>query len=311
MIALAHKENPDERAGVAGERKTHPINELLQARLRMADPNDWRITALRRLLQGVDSLSRGLTGQPFFALRETAEILTELDGRTGDALIRALLEMKGGTTVRPHGLSHVPTAGPVVIGSTHPIGTFDFIAHAAALLDHRPDLKVVAGREAERFLGPDRIVAVDFDKRDKVLTARQTRAGMLAHLQAGGALLVFGSGRVPGQKGGLLVERPWRTGVTHVSEKAGALIVPASADMRNSRHFYRTRTLAKVLSGGNEEVGHRVATLRYGSELIAKLGGTYDVHYGPPLPPGTAPDVLKAAAEGLVPGLYVPVGWRV
>lgn len=288
------------------DRTNNPLDELLRARLRIAEGADLRLAALRWAMQGVDLLTRGTTGQPFFALRETERILIELDGRTGSDLVRALLAMNGGTRIRAHGLENVPAQGPVVIGSTHPIGTFDFIAHAGALLDHRPDLKVVAGREAERFVGPERIIAVDLDRRDKVLTARQTRAGMLAHLQDGGALLLFGSGRVPGMKNGFLVEPPWRTGATRVSAEAAAPIVPASADMRNSRHYYRTRRLAALLGGGNDEFGRRVASLRYVSELISKLGGTYDVHYGPPRPAGTAPDELQDLAEGLVPGLYRP-----
>lgn len=289
---------------MAQQRTPSPMDELLRARLRIAEGADLRLTALRMLMSSVDGVSRTVTGQAFFALREAEQVLRVLDGRTDTALVQALLEMNGGTRITAHGLENVPQAGPVVIGSTHPIGTFDFIAHAGALLHHRPDLKVVANREAERFLGADRIVPVDLDRQDHVLTARQTRAGMQAHLQEGGALLVFGSGKVPGMRNGLLVEPPWRTGITRMSAACDAPIVPASADMRNSRHYYRTRRLAKLLSGGNDDVGREVASLRYVSELLAKLGGSYDVHYGPRQAPGTPPEILKALAENLVPGLY-------
>jgi hypothetical protein len=285
-------------------KKDNPLDELLRARLRVPEGSDKRLAVLRWALESVDLISRTVTRAPFFALRETEKILVELDGKTGLDLVRALLSMNGGTQVRAHGLEHVPPKGAVVIGSTHPIGTFDFVAHAGALIDHRPDLKVVAGREAERFLGADLIIPVDLDRHDKVLTARQTRDGMLKHLKDGGALLVFGSGRVPKMENGLLVEPPWRTGVTRVSAEGNAPIIPASANMRNSSHYYRTRRLAALLSGGNDEFGRRVASLRYVSELIAKLGGTYDLHYGPQRPAGTPPAELKDLAEGLVPGLY-------
>lgn len=296
---------------MTGKTDPNPMDALLRARLRVPQGAERRLALLRRGLEGVDLIARELTGQAFFAIRETEEVLIALGGRTGPDLVRALLGMKGGTTLTAHGLEHVPRTGPVVIGATHPIGTFDFIAHAGALLDHRPDLKVVANREAERFLGPGQIIAVDFDRRDKVLTARHTLAGMQAHLDAGGALLVFGSGRVAGQRRGRLVEPPWRSGITRISQASGAWIVPASADMRNSRHYYRTRRIAQMLSGGNERFGRTVASLRYVSELLAKLGGRYDLHYGAPLPPGTAPDVLKARAESLAPGLYaLPPGHK-
>lgn len=286
------------------QRRTRPMDDLLRARLRVADGAHYRLLALRMAMQSVDAISRGLTGQAFFALREAEDTLRILDGRVGKDLVDMLLSLNGGTRLTPHGLDNIPPAGRVVIGSTHPIGTFDFIAHAGVLLNHRPDLKVVANREAERFLGADRIIAVDFDRRDHVLTARQTLTGMRAHLEADGALLVFGSGKVPGVQADRLVEPPWRSGITRISAACETPIIPASPDMRNSRHYYRTRNLARRLSGNNDDFGRLVASLRYMSELLAKLGGSYDMYYGPPEPPGTDPVRLKARAEALVPGLY-------
>lgn len=286
------------------QKKDNPMDELLRARLRVTAGADFRLKALRILMSTVDVFSRGISGQAFFALREAERVLIDLDGRTGPELVRTILARNGGTQITPHGLENIPATGPVVIGSTHPIGTFDFIAHAGALLDYRPDMKVVANREAERFLGADRIVPVDLDRHEHVLTARQTRQGMLAHLRDGGALLVFGSGKVPKMVNGRLIEPPWRTGITRMSAACDAPIVPASPDMRNSRQYYRTRDMARLLSGGNDDFGRTVASLRYVSELLAKLGGRYDVHYGPVQPPGTPPAALKGLAEGLVPGLY-------
>ncbi|MDU8927361.1 hypothetical protein RXV86_08195 [Alisedimentitalea sp. MJ-SS2] len=280
------------------------MDELLRARLRVPEGADFRLKALRLSMGALDMLNRAVTGQAFFALRETEKVLIDLDGRTGPDLVQALLARNGGTQITTHGMDNIPTQGSVVIGATHPVGTFDFIAHAGALLQHRPDLKVVANRESERFLGPERIIAVDLDRNDNVLAARRTRAGMQEQLDAGGALLVFGSGRVAGMSDGLLVEPPWRTGITRMSAASKAPIVPASVNLRNSRHYYRTRKLARLLSGGNDDFGRTVASLRYASELFAKLGGSYDVYYGPLQPPGTAPEDLQELAENLVPGLY-------
>lgn len=286
-------------------RKSYPMDELLRARLRIPEGAGLRLLALRGAMRTIDAVSRTLTGQAFFALREAEAVLIELDGRTGVDLIDALLALNGGTTITPHGVQNIPATGKVLIGSTHPIGTFDFIAHAGALLEHRPDLKVVANREAERFLGPERIVAVDFDRSDRVLTARRTRDGMEEHLSDGGALLVFGSGTVPAMRNGLLVEPPWKPGITRLSAATDSPIVPASTNMRNTQHYYRTRRIAEFVSGGNDYFARTVASLRYSSELLAKFGGSYDVHYGPIQPPGTQPEMLQALAEGLIPGLYV------
>ncbi len=282
------------------------MDELLRARLRAGPGADRRIRALRMAMSAVDALSRALGGQAFFALREAEELLRELDGRAGMDLVEALLACNGGSEIVAHGLEHIPSRGPVIIGATHPVGTFDFIAHAGVLFPRRPDLKVVANREAERFLGTDRIIAVDLDRREKVLAARRTLAGMQAQLERGGALLIFGSGRVADMREGLLFEPPWRGGITRLSEATRAPIVPASAQLRNSRAYYRTRRLFRLLSGGNADFGRLVASLRYASELLAQLGRRHEVHYGPPLPPGSAPEVIKKQAESLVPGLYRP-----
>lgn len=285
----------------------HPMDELLRARLRIPEGADLPLALLRGLMYSVDWVLRGTTGQAFFALREAEEVLRDLKGKTGSDLVRAMLARNGGTTLNAHGLANIPTEGPVIIGSTHPIGTFDFLAHAGALKDHRPDLKVVANREAERFLGKDGIIPVDFDRSDKVLTARQTRNGMVDHLSAGGAMLIFGSGKVPDMKDGLLKEPPWRPGITRISKECDVPIIPASPDMRNSIHYYRTRKIARILSFNNAYIGREFASLRYSSELLSKLGGTYDIFYGPAVAAGTPPAELQSIAEDLVPGLYKPV----
>ena len=283
-----------------------PMEELLRARLKR--PVGWTlgIKALLRAMYGVDSLSRLTTGQAFFALRESKRVLEHLDGRVGDALIKEVLAMNGGTDIVAKGLEHVPKTGAILVGATHPIGTFDFLAHAGALLDHRPDLKVVAGRETERFLGAERVISVDFNTRFQAQNVRDLRRAMIAHLENKGALLIFGSGKVPDMADGLLFEPPWKSGLTNISAATGVAVIPASANMRNSRHYYRTRRWARWMSGNNAIFGREVASLRYSSELLAKLGGRYEVIYGPQLPAGSPPDALQTAAEALVPGLYVP-----
>ena len=289
---------------ITRESTRHPLNDPLRARLRQPEGAHIRLFALRWAMSAVDGVSRLTTGRPFFAVRELERLLRDLGGLQGAEIIRAVLTRQGGTKVNAHGLENIPATGPVVIGTTHPVGTLDFLTHAAVLLEHRPDFKVVANRESERFLGEGRIIAVDLSADDRVLTASRTRAGMMEHLDAGGALLVFGSGRVPDMVDGHLVEPRWRPGITRVSEKCGAPIVPASPDLRNSRHYYRTRRIARALRGGDDNFGRAIASLRYPSELIPRLGGTFDVYYGAPLPPGTAPEVIQEAAESLAPGLY-------
>jgi len=281
-----------------------PLDSALRERLHLKEDAVASLFIVRAALQGIDSLSRVLAGRTFFALRQSEALLQQLEGLTGYDLVRALLQRDGGTAITPNGLENVPATGPVIIASTHPTGMFDFLAHAGALMDKRPDLKVVANQETEKFLGPEIIVPVRIDKENRATSAAETRRAMMAHLEADGALLIFGSGRVPNRRNGQLIEPEWRSGTTRLSESSGAPVVPAALDAQNSRYYYRIRTLAQKLSGGNDNFGAMIGSLRYTAEFIDKLGGQYDVFYDTPLDAGTDPAVIKARAEGLVPGLY-------
>lgn len=284
--------------------REHPLDPVLRARLHLSEENRLGLGVVRSCLSATDAISRLLFRQPFIALRETEDLLGEIAGLGGEALVEHILGRNGGTAVSASGIENVPATGRVIIAATHPTGMFDFVAHAGALLARRPDLKVVANRETERFLGKDSIVAVDIDKRNRAVSAGATLAAMEAHLMGEGALLVFGSGRVPSLRSGRLVEPAWRSGTTRMSLQCQTQIVPAALDARNTSYYYGLRRIAQIVSGGDEHFGAMVGSLRYAAELLAKLGGSYDVFYGTPHPPGTRPEDLKASAEALVPGLY-------
>jgi len=283
---------------------TRPLDPVLRARLHLAEGARVRLGVIRAVLGTVDGISRGVTGKPFFALREAEDLLRQIDGVQGAALVREILRWRGGTQIDALGLGHVPPSGAVVIAATHPTGMFDFIAHAGALLSHRPDLKVVANQEVEVFLGPDILVPVQIDKGNRARSPNAVHSGMQRHLEQGGALLIFGSGRVPDRRAGKLVEPAWRSGASRISASCGAPIVPAALEACNSDYYYRLRRVAQTLKRGDDNFGAMVGSLRYMAEFLDKLGGQYVVHYGSALPPGTSPAVLKDCAEGLVPGLY-------
>ncbi|SDD95546.1 hypothetical protein [Ruegeria marina] len=285
-------------------RRENPLDPVLQARLHLSQDDRFRLGFVRLCLNAADAVSRLVLRRPFVALRETEDLLDEIAGLTGKPLVEHILDRNGGTTITAHGLDNVPAKGRVIIAATHPTGMFDFVAHAGALLARRPDLKVLANRETERFLGEDSIVPVDIDKTNRAVSASTTFAAMERHLMGEGALLVFGSGRVPFLRNGHLVEPDWRGGTTRISRLCSAPIVPAALDARNTGYYYGLRRFAQFLGGGDDNFGAMVGSLRYAAELMEKLGGSYDVFYARPWPPGARPQELKASAEALVPGLY-------
>lgn len=292
---------------VSFRRRPRALDQSIRDRLQLGDGAQASLVMVRAAIQTVDAVSRLLTGKPFFALRETEALASELSGLKGKSLAEALLAQRGGTEITAHGLDHVPETGPVLVASTHATGLFDFIAHANALRDRRPDLKVVASEDAERFLGAEMMVPVKIGRRGRASAVQATRAKMQAHLEGGGALLIFGSGRVPHRKNGYLVEPAWRSGPTRMSAACGAPVVPAALNACNTDAYYRTRRIAFWLSRGNAEFAATIASLRHAQELREKLGGRYELFYGAPMAPGTKAQTLKAAAERLVDGLYRPM----
>ncbi|MBR9841617.1 MAG: hypothetical protein GYB25_00530 [Rhodobacteraceae bacterium] len=281
----------------------NPLDQTLTERLFLPEDATVRLRLMRGLIHMVDGTSRTLFRKPFFGLRECEALWKELDMATDMDLVAALLALKGGTALEAHGIDHIPETGPALIASTHPTGPFDFVAHAGALIKRRPDLKVVANNDARTFLGADRIVSVRVNRHNRALSARRTVTAMETHLRDGGALLIFGSGRVPRRAGSGLIEPHWRSGATRVSKTCNIPIIPASIDVRNSRYYYRLRHLAWRLSG-SDNFAVTVGSLRYLIEMLDQLGGRYDLHYGAPLAAGTAPELIQKQAESLVPGLY-------
>lgn len=281
-----------------------PLDSALKERLHLSGKNPLLLRLIRGVINGSDALSRWTRGHPFLALKESEDLLVQYHGLKGHDLVQAVLTHNGGTHLTPLGLENVPPNGPVVIAATHPTGMFDFVAHAGILMRKRPDLKVVANMEVQKFLGPEIIVPVCIDKQNRATSGTETALAMQHHLETDGALLIFGSGRVPDLRRGALVEPEWRRGASSVSETTQAPIIPAGLNARNSGTYYRLRAIARFFSGGNDDFGAMIGSLRYTAELLEKLGGAYEVSYGAPLPPGTEPETIKLLAEGQFPDLY-------
>lgn len=280
-----------------------PLDDELLDRLRLSSDARLRLKMVRGAIHTGDAISRLIARKPFFGLREAEALRTALGDKTDKAFVRAMLEHNGGTTITAHGLENIPETGPALIASNHPTGPMDFFIQAGALLERRPDFRVVANADMARFLGHDLIVPVRIGKRTHLNAANPTAMGMHEHLENGGALLIFGSGRVPVMRDGKLHERAWRAGATQVSRDCNIPVIPSGIDALNSNYYYGLRNLVLKLTG-KEDLALNIASLRFFAELTGQLGGDFSVHYGTPMAPGTEPAKLKRAAEALVPHLH-------
>lgn len=91
-----------------------------------------------------------------------------------------------------HGTEQIPTVGPVLIAANHP-GMYDGLAVASAI--PRQDLKIIAaGNPFFRSLPNTRkhFIFSTLDTHVRMITIRNT----IRHLQAGGMIVIFPSGRV-------------------------------------------------------------------------------------------------------------------
>lgn len=127
--------------------------------------------------------------------RAFSALAAEFDQRVAEQGVRAAMRWLLPRFVRGlalRGLENVPPEGPVLVVSNHP-GTFDSVAISASL--ERPDLKIVAtGIPFLRELPATRqhLIYSTLDTYDRMNTLRQS----LRHLEQGGALLIFPSGRI-------------------------------------------------------------------------------------------------------------------
>ncbi len=185
---------------------------------------------------------------------------------------RALRVLDIAPSVVDSDLRSIPSRGPVVIAANHPHGAADGLVLLDIVRRVRPDVRILANRLLDRI--PELHDSCFFvDPFDGPEAAARSRAGLrAAHLwlRRGGALVVFPAGEV-GHRWvkGALVDPPWKTTFERLAQAAGAPIVPAFIEGRNSRLFYAAGRVHPLLR-----------TSLLGRELLQKRGQTVRVRIG-------------------------------
>ncbi len=148
-------------------------------------------------------------------------------------------------------IERIPASGPLIVVANHPHGFVDGMVLAALIGRVRTDYKILTRSlllgtpQADQFLIP-----VPFDHEDGALEkGLEMRRVAMAHLDAGGAIIVFPSGKVANSKTffGPIVEGDWNPFTAKMVMRSKAQVVPIFFPGRNSRAYQIAAQISATL----------------------------------------------------------------
>ena len=175
-------------------------------------------------------------------------------------------------------IARIPATGPVVVVANHPHGLVDGMIMAEMVSRVRGDFKILTRSlltgipEIEQFMIP-----VPFPHEDNARElGLQMRNETMAHLKAGGLVILFPAGKVAMSEGwwGPAVEAEWNVFTHKMVRLSGATILPMRFTGQNSRLFLIANKLSDTLRQG---------LLLY--EIKRALFKPQRPHIGHPIPP--------------------------
>jgi putative hemolysin len=154
----------------------------------------------------------------------------------------------------PEEIALIPATGPLVVVSNHPSGLVDGMVLAEMVNRVRSDFKILTRSlltgipEVEEFMIP-----VPFPHEDNARElGLQMREETLAHLKAGGVIILFPAGKVAMSEGwwGPAVEGEWNVFTHKIVKSTGATILPVYFPGQNSRLFQIANQVSDTVRQG-------------------------------------------------------------
>ena len=174
--------------------------------------------------------------------------------------------------VTPAELERIPTDGPLVIVSNHPLGSLDGLALIDLVARVRKDVKAVASQLLWN-IEPLRSYLLPVDN-FKGRTRREDVEGIYSHLRTGGAIIVFPAGEVSRLTPQGVRDGRWNPGFIRFADKTNAPILPMQVRGRNSLWWYGLSMVNKPLS-----------TLWLVREMFKQVRKGIDIRIGSPVTP--------------------------
>ena len=174
-------------------------------------------------------------------------------------------------------MANIPLEGAAIVICNHPTGALDGIMLIDLLSKVRPDVKFMGNFLLNRIsFFKQYFIAVDpFDNPDRGKNLRGMRES-IAHLEAGGMLVIFPAGTVATTHGWSFRVRefPWSKSVIRFVRRAACPVVPICIETRNSFIFH---ALGKIHP--------RLRTAMLPHEMFNKKGRTITINIASPLTP--------------------------
>ncbi len=169
---------------------------------------------------------------------------------------------------------NVPQTGPLVVVANHPYGVLDGIAICWLVAQQRPDFKILINRVLCRAREmTDHVLPIDFDPTPQAMaTNLQSRQEARAHLDAGGAVIVFPSGGIattPRLFSRHAAEAPWAPLVGQLVRRSQAAVLPVYFSGQNSQLFQMASHVSDAM---------RVALIFH--EVRRRMGTNLDMAIG-------------------------------
>lgn len=173
------------------------------------------------------------------------------------------------------GNDNIPATGGAIVVANHPTGALDGILLIDVLTQVRPDVKFMGNFLLDKIESMKQyFIAVDpFDGADMRRNVHGIRES-LAHVAAGGLLVIFPAGEVATWRRGFgrVGDKRWSPSVVRTIRRAGVPVVPLYINARNSALFHLAGKIHPML---------RTALLPH--ELFNKRGRRIAVTVGSPL----------------------------
>jgi putative hemolysin len=148
----------------------------------------------------------------------------------------------------------IPKTGPLVVVANHPHGLVDGMIMGELISRVRPDFKILTRSlltgipEIAEFMIP-----VPFPHEDNARElGLQMRNETMAHLKAGGAIILFPAGKVAMSETffGPSIESEWNVFTHKMIQRSGAMILPIRFTGQNSRAFLIANLVSDTVRQG-------------------------------------------------------------